>query len=83
MLRRQQVVRLRWRVRKGQRRLLHHSVHFAQRAGVLEQVFLPRRNAEGLANQVVHGSGDATQIVTGFRKVPSSRGMRAAARPLR
>jgi len=40
---------------------------------VLEQVFLPRRNANDLANQVVHGSGDGTQIVTGFRKVPSAR----------
>src|SRR5437899_1374193 len=56
--RRQQVVRVRRRVRKAQRRRLHHSVHFAQTAGVLEQVFLPRRNAKDLANQVVPGSGD-------------------------
>ena len=38
-----------------------------------QQVFLPRPNAEDLATQVVHGSGDANQVVTGFRKVPSCR----------
>src|SRR5207245_9974936 len=54
----QPVARIRRRGRKAQRRRLAQSVHFAPTAGMPEQLFLPRRYTNDVANHVVPGAGD-------------------------